>query len=423
MSTSHPRRPARWTPPCPAELDPIVARALAKDPAQRYQTAVEFRADVERAIAGVPVTRVMPLPPAVGPDSQATSVIGGVDPYATAAMAPPGPPATGAMPPVIPGGAGDPYAAPDPISTGRGDAPQGRGPQGLGIAALVIGLMGAGLWLGLRLLGSTAAETVEVPRPRGPHGRQGRGRAARPWACGSVDRRSRSRTCPRTPSSARTRARVSSSRSAASWTSWSRRARSRSQVPDLIDFSSESDARKALAEAGLTLGKVTEEDSDRPEGTVLRQDPDAYETVDAGSAVNIWVSNAQVEVPNVVGRTEAQARTDLFNQGFEVAYAPEVETTEFAPGTVVDQTPGRGERQEGLPGDPDPGQGARPDADADADAQRARGRWWRGRHGWRAEPRGTPSMGPTMPTTTPACRPPRRRSRRRQATRRHSPGL
>jgi serine/threonine-protein kinase len=91
------------------------------------------------------------------------------------------------------------------------------------------------------------------------------------------------------------------------------------------------------------MGKVTEEDSDKPEGTVLRQNPEAYETVDAGSAVDIWVSNAQVEVPNVVGRTEAQARTDLFNLGFEVAYAPEVETTEFAPGTVADQTPVGGE--------------------------------------------------------------------------------
>ena len=97
------------------------------------------------------------------------------------------------------------------------------------------------------------------------------------------------------------------------------------------------------ADAGLTLGKVTEEDSDRPEGTVLRQEPAPYETVDAGSAVAIWVSNAQVEVPNVVGRTEAQARTDLFNEGFEVAYGPEVETAEFAPGTVVEQTPEGGE--------------------------------------------------------------------------------
>ncbi|MDH3958625.1 MAG: PASTA domain-containing protein, partial [Actinomycetota bacterium] len=115
------------------------------------------------------------------------------------------------------------------------------------------------------------------------------------------------------------------------------------QVPDLIDFRSISDARKTLADAGLTLGKVTPEDSEEPEETVLRQDPEPYETVDAGSTVDIWVSNAQVEVPGVVGRSEAQARTDLFNKGFEVGYGPEIETAEFAPGTVAAQTPQGGQ--------------------------------------------------------------------------------
>ncbi len=161
--------PSTLDPTLPPQLDPIVARALAKDPAQRYQTAVEFRADVERAIAGVPVTRVMPVAPVAGPDSQATSVLGGVDPYATAAMAATGAAATGAMPPLIPGGAGDPYAAPDPMTTTAQNEPPRKGGvlKGLGIAALVIALMGAGLWLGLKLLSSTAAETVEVPRVEG----------------------------------------------------------------------------------------------------------------------------------------------------------------------------------------------------------------------------------------------------------------
>ena len=128
--------PSTLDPTLPAQLDPIVARALAKDPAQRYQTAVEFRADVERAIAGVPVTRVMPVPPVVGPDSQATSVIGGVDPYATAAMAATGAAAaTGAMPPVIPGGAGDPYAAPDPMTTTAQNDPPRKGGRAQGLRA------------------------------------------------------------------------------------------------------------------------------------------------------------------------------------------------------------------------------------------------------------------------------------------------
>ena len=83
-----------------------MARALAKDPAQRYQTAVEFRADVERAIAGVPVTRVMAVPPAGG-----AGLPGDVGDRRRRPVRDRGDGghrccATGAMPPVIPGGCG-----------------------------------------------------------------------------------------------------------------------------------------------------------------------------------------------------------------------------------------------------------------------------------------------------------------------------
>jgi serine/threonine-protein kinase len=335
--------PSTLDPGVPAQLDPIVARALAKDPAQRYQTAVEFRADVERAIAGVPVTRVMPLPPLAGPDAQATSILGGVDPYATAAMAAAAAP-TGAMPPVIPGGAGDPYAAPDPMTTTAQVEPVRKGGvlKGLGVAVLIIALLGVGVWLGVRLLGSTAAETVAVPRLEGLTVAKAESElrdlglllGGPEVKVSDLPKDTIISQDPRTGELVEVGSIVDVVVSAG---------KEQVQVPDLIDFTSESDARRALAEAGLTLGKVAEEDSDRPEGTVLRQDPAPYETVDAGSAVDIWVSNAQVEVPNVVGRTEAQARTDLFNLGFEVAYGPELETTEFAPGTVADQTPVGGE--------------------------------------------------------------------------------
>ena len=337
--------PSMLDPTLPPQLDPIVARALAKDPAQRYQTAVEFRADVERAIAGVPVTRVMPVPPVVGPDSQATSVLGGVDPYATAAMTATGAAAaTGAMPPVIPGGAGDPYGAPELMTTTAQNEPARKGGvlKGLGIAALVIALLGAGVWLGLRLLGSNAAETVQVPGLTGLTVAKAEAELrAAGLVLGGPEVKVSDLPKDTIISQDPRKGELVNVGSVVDVVSSAGKAQA--QVPDLVDFSSVADARKALADAGLAMGTVTEEDSDKPEETVLRQDPEAYETVDAGSAVNIWVSNAQVEVPNVVGRTEAQARTDLFNQGFEIAYDNEVETTEFAPGTVVDQTPVGGE--------------------------------------------------------------------------------
>jgi serine/threonine-protein kinase len=248
------------------------------------------------------------------------------------------------MPPVIPGGAGDPYAAPDPMTTTAQVEPVRKGGvlKGLGVAVLIIALLGVGVWLGVRLLGSTAAETVAVPRLEGLTVAKAESElrdlglllGGPEVKVSDLPKDTIISQDPRTGELVEVGSIVDVVVSAG---------KEQVQVPDLIDFTSESDARRALAEAGLTLGKVAEEDSDRPEGTVLRQDPAPYETVDAGSAVDIWVSNAQVEVPNVVGRTEAQARTDLFNLGFEVAYGPELETTEFAPGTVADQTPVGGE--------------------------------------------------------------------------------
>jgi len=332
-----PTPPSELDPTVPRQLDAIVMRALAKDPAQRYQTAVEFRADVERAIAGVPVTQVIPAPVPL-PDGEATTVMQGVDPHATVVAAGAAE-ATGAMAPVIPGGAGTP--APPPPREEEPEPRRSRGAgflRGLGLTVLVLAVAAAILWLASTLLGSTATPTVEVPRVEGLTVTQAetRIRAAGLQVGGPEFTTSDSpkdtviSQDPRGGELVAENSIVDITVSAG---------KEQVQVPDLIDFRSVAEVRRALAEAGLSLGTVTEEDSDEPEETVLRQSPEPYETADAGSSVDIWVSNAQVQVPNVVGRTDAQARTQLFNEGFEVDYAQEVETDQFAPGTVVEQTP------------------------------------------------------------------------------------
>ena len=340
-----PPAPSSIDPTVPVALDPLVLRALAKDPAQRYQSAVEFRADVERAIAGVPVTQVMPAQ-----SEDATTALSTAESDATAAFgaaaagaavgAAAG--ATGPMPPVIPGGAGDPYAPPAASTTGeQSPAKKGGFMRGLGIVALVAIVLGGGAWLAFTLLGSTTAKSVEVPALSGltvdkaeaalrdeglQLGREEYQPSDRPKD--TVIEQS-----PRDGSLVEEGSAVDIVVSAG---------KEQVQVPDLVNIRSIDDVRSALNEVGLSLGRVSEEDSDEPEETVLRQDPEAYEMADEGSAVNIWISNGKVEVPRVVGRSNSQARNDLFNAGFEIEYAPEVESTEVAPGTVVDQTPAGG---------------------------------------------------------------------------------
>ncbi len=51
--------PSRVDPEVPAWADAIVLKAMAKDPADRYQTAGEMRNDIQRALAGAPVAAPM----------------------------------------------------------------------------------------------------------------------------------------------------------------------------------------------------------------------------------------------------------------------------------------------------------------------------------------------------------------------------
>ena len=57
-----PKVPSSLDPSIPTTLDAIVLHALSKHPSQRYQTAGEMRADVERAIAGMPINAPTPAP-------------------------------------------------------------------------------------------------------------------------------------------------------------------------------------------------------------------------------------------------------------------------------------------------------------------------------------------------------------------------
>src|SRR5512133_3909181 len=50
-----PKPPSELRPEVPHDLDSIVLRALAKDPADRYQSAEEMDADLQRVLEGLPV--------------------------------------------------------------------------------------------------------------------------------------------------------------------------------------------------------------------------------------------------------------------------------------------------------------------------------------------------------------------------------
>jgi serine/threonine-protein kinase len=109
-------------------------------------------------------------------------------------------------------------------------------------------------------------------------------------------------------------------------------------VPDLTILPSVDDARLALTQAELLLGRVTPIDSDAPEGTVLEQDPLPNTVVDVGTLVSITVSNGKIFIPDVIGMNQTQAKNALVNAGFIVDIVKQAD--EFlSPGTVISQTP------------------------------------------------------------------------------------
>src|SRR5439155_27092291 len=79
-----PEPPSRLRPEVPRDLDLVVMRALAKGPAERYQSADEMDADRARVARGV----------AVSPDAEeaATAIIARPITAATVAKPPGGPP-------------------------------------------------------------------------------------------------------------------------------------------------------------------------------------------------------------------------------------------------------------------------------------------------------------------------------------------
>jgi beta-lactam-binding protein with PASTA domain len=111
-------------------------------------------------------------------------------------------------------------------------------------------------------------------------------------------------------------------------------------VPD-VGGRTRGEAEAILEEAKLTLGDVTGEPSDDvPEGRVLTQSPPPGTQVDAGSSVDITVSSGPetVSVPFVEGQSEDEAVAELEGAGL-VAQVTREPNSEVAEGVVVSQDP------------------------------------------------------------------------------------
>ncbi|MFD9070400.1 Stk1 family PASTA domain-containing Ser/Thr kinase [Streptomyces lasiicapitis] len=112
------------------------------------------------------------------------------------------------------------------------------------------------------------------------------------------------------------------------------------KVPDL-EGTPLPEAKDKLDDVGLGAGMVTRAFSeDVPKNAVISTDPQAGKVRRAGSAVALVVSKGRaVELPDVTGESEEDARAELEEAGLKVKIAPARVTSDEDKGDVVKQSP------------------------------------------------------------------------------------
>lgn len=306
-----PASPSQIDPGVSPEIDAVVLRALAKRTDDRYPSASDFRADVERAIAGSPVTAALPTIV-----SDQTTMMSPLD-------------ASGVVPATA-------------VGSTRTKSRNSGVFWVLSLIAVSAAIIGA-VAIGRFLIGGESGSVVTVPNLDGLTIEQAQETLAE----------FELRLGAQTPEiSERPVGTVIAQQPAPGEAIETGQAvnvtistgREQSTVPQLVGLTSLDDVRIALSDFGLVLGTILEEDSNQPAGYVLSQDPGEGTQLPAGSAVNIVVSSGLVEVPDVTGATEAQARSDLAQAGFVVQMVEQESTS--APGTVLAQSPQPGTQLE-----------------------------------------------------------------------------
>ncbi len=120
-------------------------------------------------------------------------------------------------------------------------------------------------------------------------------------------------------------------------------------VPEVVGLTSNA-AGVELGRAGFEVAFQDEASDSVEDGLVIRTDPPQGTELDTGQTVTVFVSSgpAATAVPDVVGRSDADATAILQQAGFRVARSSQIVTDPDQDGVVLDQSPRAG--TEAAPG-------------------------------------------------------------------------
>jgi serine/threonine-protein kinase len=382
--------PSSFRPELPHDLDAVVMRAIAKDPAQRYQSAEEMDADLARVARGVAVspkteealTQILTGAVVVAPTMVAPRARAVTPPPAPPVYRPPGPYYQYQEPPrrrspwpwllallaiVIAGGAG--YLLYHKI--------QNQLNQNKPIAVTDVGLLQASLAAQKLQVEGFKVNVIQAPSSTVPKGQvfQQDPPAGQPWP--------RHGTVKIFVSTGKPRVRVPAvkgfnltqaismiadaglkARSVAVYsllptntiTAQSPRAGANVveggtirinysrgpqpvSIPNVVGDPYQN-AVSALSGAGFVITRI-DIDSQAPKGQVVAQDPTSGSQVPKASKVTLSVSKGPVltQIPDVTGQTQADAKTLLSGAGYSAIVQVQTVTDPSQDGLVLTQVP------------------------------------------------------------------------------------
>jgi serine/threonine-protein kinase len=322
----------------PEPLEAIVLKAINKNPANRYATATELRADLRRYLAGRPVMAEPLLPLTEGSDITAAvpaAAFGGA--ALAGAMADPTATRSVPMEPhtvVVTRPAADGGYPPEPPPRRR------WGLVALAVLLLLAALAG-GLFLLLRSLDVIGAEQVTVPEVVGLTSEEAEARLSDEGLVavirGVVDPAPVGQVLRQDPGPGRE---VDDGSEVVLDVSTGPQ---QADVPDVVG-GTEEEARFTLAANGFTVGDVVRQQDEADDGTVLDQTPAAGDRVDAGTTVSLVVSSgpAPVVVPDVRNLSPAEAAEALARARLDAVDGGTRPSDTVPPGLVVDTDPAPG---------------------------------------------------------------------------------
>ncbi|WP_037574284.1 Stk1 family PASTA domain-containing Ser/Thr kinase [Phaeacidiphilus oryzae] len=283
-----PQPPSAFDPEIRADYDAVILKALAKDRDYRYQSADEMRADIERALDGLPVAAAQTM--MLGAAGQQGY---GADPYAaTNVMPQQNPGATTVMPPQN-GNAGYNGARAGGYDNGGydgyGDDYGGRGHAGpprrrgraswvlLGLAAVLV--LAGSFFVAKSMFGGHTNQQTTVPNLVG-----------KTW----------------------------------------------SEAQSAVNGSSDGSGSLKLVKGAAE----TCDSSIAGKGQVCSQTPAAETSVADGTTVTVRLSSGpkSFSVPDETGKTQSQATADLTNAGF-ATHITQQPSTSVPAGQVISQNP------------------------------------------------------------------------------------